>query len=303
MKYLSILYKLIFYILKSSFYQQTTGLEDEDEISEEEDIIEIEETYDDYVPCKVQLGCKHPDLIVQSISLASIDPPDVWYKLSLPEEIINSEALSDLQLEAIIYSCQLHERILPDGSRAGFLIGDGPGVGKGRTLAGVIFENYLQGRKKSIWISASSDLTYDVVRDLRDIGAKHIAVHALNKMYEDISAGVNGLIKEGVVFSIYSTLSDKSGEKRNLHHLVEWCGKDFDGVIVFDECPRDGNTCEAVVQLQNELPKARIIYTSVNGASNPRKMGYMIRLGLWGQGTAFKGCIIPSSGYYETANQ
>ena len=39
---------------------------------------------------------------------------------------------------------QQHEQILPDGNRAGFLIGDGAGVGKGRTIAGVIYENYLK---------------------------------------------------------------------------------------------------------------------------------------------------------------
>lgn len=30
-------------------------------------------------------------------------------------------------------------------------VGDGAGVGKGRTIACVIFENYLLGRKRSIW--------------------------------------------------------------------------------------------------------------------------------------------------------
>lgn len=61
-------------------------------------------------------------------------------------------------------------------------IGDGAGVGKGRTIAGIIFENYLRGRKKAIWISVSNDLKYDAERDLRDIGASNIDVHALNKV-------------------------------------------------------------------------------------------------------------------------
>lgn len=60
--------------------------------------------------------------------------------------------------------------------------GDGAGVGKGRTIAGVIFENYLKGRKRAIWISVSNDLKYDSERDLRDIGASKIEVHALNKV-------------------------------------------------------------------------------------------------------------------------
>ena len=41
--------------------------------------------------------------------------------------------------------------MLPCGERAGYLIGDGAGVGKGRTVAGIIHENYLCGRKRAIW--------------------------------------------------------------------------------------------------------------------------------------------------------
>jgi hypothetical protein len=63
-----------------------------------------------------------------------------------------------------------------------FVPGDGAGVGKGRTIAGVIFENYLKGRKRAIWVSVSNDLKYDAERDLRDIGAAKIEVHALNKV-------------------------------------------------------------------------------------------------------------------------
>jgi len=29
--------------------------------------------------------------------------------------------------------------------------GDGAGVGKGRTIAGIIYENYMRGRKRSLW--------------------------------------------------------------------------------------------------------------------------------------------------------
>lgn len=32
-----------------------------------------------------------------------------------------------------------------------FKLGDGAGVGKGRTLAGIIYENYLLGRKRALW--------------------------------------------------------------------------------------------------------------------------------------------------------
>ena len=64
--------------------------------------------------------------------------------------------------------------------------GDGAGVGKGRTIAGLILENFLQGRKKAIWVSVSNDLKYDSERDLKDIGAKGIDVHFLSKVRWEI---------------------------------------------------------------------------------------------------------------------
>ena len=55
-------------------------------------------------------------------------------------------------------------------------------LGKGRTIAGIILENYCQKRKRAIWVSVSNDLKYDAERDLGDIGAGHIDVHFLSKM-------------------------------------------------------------------------------------------------------------------------
>lgn len=71
----------------------------------------------------MKLGKKHPDPVVETASLSSVEPSDVWYKLSLPDDTIKSGSLSALQLEAITYASQQHEHLLPDGSRAGFLIG------------------------------------------------------------------------------------------------------------------------------------------------------------------------------------
>lgn len=59
------------------------------------------------------------------------------------------QILINFQFRSLIL--QQHEVLLPNGQRAGFLIGDGAGVGKGRTVAGIIFENYLKGRKKALW--------------------------------------------------------------------------------------------------------------------------------------------------------
>lgn len=274
------------------------------EDAEEEEELGLAETYADYTPSKLKIGERHPDAVVETSSLSSVQPPAVWYNLSIPEEVIDRALLSALQLEAIVYASQQHEVLLPDGSRAGFLIGDGAGVGKGRTIAGIIYENYLLGRKRAIWVSVSNDLKYDSERDLRDIGAGKIEVHSLNKFkYAKISSKVNGSVKKGVIFSTYSSLigeSQSGGKyKTRLKQLLHWCGDDFDGVIVFDECHKAKNLCPVgsskptktgltVLELQNKLPKARVVYASATGASEPKNMAYMTRLGIWGEGTPFR---------------
>lgn len=72
----------------------------------------------------MNFGRKHPDPVVESSSLSSVSPPDIHYRLTLPEEVIDEGFLSALQLEAVVYACQRHECILPNGQRAGFLIGE-----------------------------------------------------------------------------------------------------------------------------------------------------------------------------------
>uniref|UniRef100_A0A8C9M6G6 Strawberry notch AAA domain-containing protein n=1 Tax=Panthera tigris altaica TaxID=74533 RepID=A0A8C9M6G6_PANTA len=63
--------------------------------------------------------------------------------------------------------------------------------------------------------------------------------------------------------------------------------------IVFDECHKAKNASstkmgKAVLDLQNKLPLARVVYASATGASEPRNMIYMSRLGIWGDGTPFR---------------
>ncbi|KAM9330602.1 protein strawberry notch homolog 2 [Gastrophryne carolinensis] len=271
--------------------QQAPKPVDEEEENEDTEELGQTETYADYVPSKSKIGILHPDRVVETSTLSSVPPPDITYTLSLPSSIYEGGLLSALQLEAIVYACQQHEVILPNGHRAGFLIGDGAGVGKGRTVAGIILENFLRNRKKALWFSVSNDLRCDAERDLRDIDASCIPVHALSKIkYGDTSAS------EGVLFATYSALigeSQAGGQHRTrIKQIRDWCGVDFDGVIVFDECHKAKNaSCtkmgRAVLELQNYLPLARVVYASATGASEPKNMIYMSRLGIWGEGTSF----------------
>uniref|UniRef100_A0A671LPW2 Protein strawberry notch homolog 2 n=1 Tax=Sinocyclocheilus anshuiensis TaxID=1608454 RepID=A0A671LPW2_9TELE len=250
------------------------------------------DTYAEYKPSKSTIGISHPDFVVETNTLSSVPPPDITYTLSIPVCSISSGLLSALQLEAIIYACQQHEVILQNGQRAGFLIGDGAGVGKGRTVAGIILENFLKGRKRALWFSVSNDLKYDAERDLKDIDASNIPVFALNKIkYGDTATS------EGVLFATYSALigeSQAGGQHRTrLKQILDWCKPNFDGVIVFDECHKAKNATstkmgKAVLDLQSKLPRARVVYASATGASEPKNMIYMSRLGIWGQGTPFR---------------
>ncbi|KAG9278681.1 hypothetical protein AMEX_G6582 [Astyanax mexicanus] len=266
--------------------------EEEDADEEETEELGHMDTYAEYKPSKSTIGISHPDIVVETSTLSSVPPPDVTYTLSIPDSTIQNGLLSALQLEAIIYACQQHEVILQNNQRAGFLIGDGAGVGKGRTVAGIILENYLKGRKRALWFSVSNDLKYDAERDLKDIEAPNIPVFALNKIkYGDTATS------EGVLFATYSALigeSQAGGQHRTrLKQILDWCKPEFDGVIVFDECHKAKNATstkmgKAVLDLQNKLPLARVVYASATGASEPKNMIYMSRLGIWGEGTPFK---------------
>ncbi|KAL7732730.1 hypothetical protein ACLKA6_005878 [Drosophila palustris] len=278
-------------------------LVEDDEVDFEE--IGVADTFSSYWPSKLKGGSRHPDPVVETATLSSVELPDITYELALPEKVKNSHRLSALQLEAVTYACQAHEQLLPSGQRAGFLLGDGAGVGKGRTIAAIIYENYLRGRKRALWISVSNDLKFDAERDLLDIGAsKHLKVASMSKFkYSRINSEENEYFKKGVIFCTYTALIGESANANpkyntRLRQLINWLGTDFAGVIVLDECHKAKNlslmnagkstkTGTTVLELQQLLPMARVVYASATGASEPRNMAYMVRLGLWGPGTSY----------------
>ena len=90
-----------------------------------------------------------PTQVVEAACLAAVPPPDITYELAIWQRWKPARGhLSALQLESITYACQAHQTFLYDGSRRGFFIGDGAGMGKGRQIAGLLIENLLHGRTK-----------------------------------------------------------------------------------------------------------------------------------------------------------
>eukprot|EP01052_Picozoa_sp_SAG31_P019378 SAG31_NODE_1409_length_8471_cov_12.764931_1_plen_231_part_00 len=145
---------------QSEAEKQTRQKEEELAAAQEDEGVGQGEEYDtfaDYEPSKVQLGRRHPDQTVETSSMSAVPPPDPAYRLGLPRELIEKGLISGLQLESIVYASMRHHITLPNGrnERAGFLLGDGAGIGKGRQISGIIYENFRRGRENCPCLSAS----------------------------------------------------------------------------------------------------------------------------------------------------
>jgi len=256
--------------------------------------------YATYTPKKARIkgAKKHPARLVESAAMAAVEPPDVTYTPALPESIVKKGLLSDAQLENVIYAGQAHGQTLPDGRTKGYFIGDGTGVGKGRQLAGIIMDNFLQGRDKAIWISEKAGLLNDARRDWGDLGGDPDEIMDFSK----VKLGQDVKADKGILFTTYDTLKTSKNEKSRLDALKRWLGADFDGVICFDEAHNMANSAGkmgkrgktkpsakalAGIELQKAFPKARVVYASATGATDISEYAYLERLGLWGKGTAF----------------
>lgn len=242
----------------------------------------------------------HPAHVVESTAMASVEPPDPTYQHQLPAEVVTEGRVSDLQLEDVIYAGQATEGLLPDGSRKGHWNGDGTGIGKGREVYAFMYDQYQQGRRKHVHVSASHQLHADAKRDRDAVGLPLRLVHQADyNGREPISA------ESGVLFTTYTLLSmDFGGERQRFKQLADWLGPDFDGVIAFDEAhlmknaavtPHGGKATvdegtlrgNMGIALQRLYPQARVRYFSATGATEARHMAPYERLGLWGAGAPF----------------
>lgn len=248
--------------------------------------------FEPYAPSIKVAGAKpHPADLVESAAMAAVDFPAATYRPNLPASMIESGAISEVQLESVVGAGEQHKSIMPNGERRGFFIGDGTGVGKGRTIAAIVMDNFQQGRTKAVWVSKNGKLFTDAQRDMAGIGWDKSLLTKFPKEGDILRS-------KGTLFSTYSLLT----RGKRVSALHKWLGPDFDGVIVFDEAHMMGNairmkgkrgyvepsqTALAAMDLQKQFPKARVVYVSATGATEVRNLAYAHRLGLWGEGTAF----------------
>ncbi|MGC1585581.1 MAG: strawberry notch family protein, partial [Rhodomicrobium sp.] len=252
-----------------------------------------------------------------SAAMASVRAPIPSYRPLLPNRLIAEGILSDAQLETIIYTGEAHAELLAgrylvdesldnlalakDGDeqavqfRKGFFLGDGTGSGKGRQAAGIILDNWLRGHRKAVWISKSDKLLEDAQRDWSALGQEKLLIVSQSRYRQ----GTPIRLAQGILFTTYATLrsSEREGKSSRLKQILDWLGKDFDGVILFDEAHAMANAAgekgergdksasqqgRAGLRLQHALPQARVVYVSATGATGVQNLAYAQRLGLWG---------------------
>lgn len=275
--------------------------------------------YETYKVATIEIAgaASHPTPLVESAAMSAVRLPAPTYQPRLPRSVIENGLLSEAQLETIIYAGEAHSSMLdghwivgdsfdtvhaaPDGAegavafRKGFFVGDGTGVGKGRQIAGALLDNWLQGRRRLVWVSKNDTLLEDAQRDWVALGGRKEQVVPLSRFVQGAKIGLD----EAILFVTYGTLRTgaKAGKISRLDQIVEWFGRDGDGLIAFDEAHAMANAAGekgargdrkpseqgiAGLRIQNALPNARILYVSATGATTVANLGYATRLGLWG---------------------
>lgn len=252
----------------------------------------------------------HPSQLIQSATLSTVEPPQATYRPRLTRRVIKSGRISDAQFEFLVAAGQAHSRHLPVeqdvpgavAKRVGIFLADGTGAGKTNEMLGIVMDNLLRGRHKSIIVLEKRrhlhgfvDAWASMGRDRRDF------IRLWDMKPEDrITA------RRGILVMTYSMLRDMDDTCKDFIRVVQaaaWAGSDFQGALLMDEAQAMRNAAGdedlsgrgseisqqgvAGIALQDALPDARVVYASATGATDVHNLAYATRLGIWGEDTPF----------------
>lgn len=202
----------------------------------------------------------HPTEVCEPINLAATTQPELVYEM-----LTSGRGLSTMQTETIQLIMQSF------AARGSFLLGDATGVGKGRTIAGLIAEiTRRYPRARVSWVTATVQL-------LADAKNEYAAVDS-DSEFERV-----------VHFTSYTALT--STPRANA--LVDWLSdadSDSMTVLILDECHALRNVRSIAAQMIEHTIQAvksskvnlKILYSSATACSTPKHIGYLGRLGLFG---------------------
>lgn len=199
----------------------------------------------------------HPTPVSESRNLSSATKPSLVYPLQ------HTQGLSTLQSETL-------QRIFQSfAKRRCFLLGDATGVGKGRTIAGVLRESLATDpQTRAVWVSANMRLQKDATRELDLLGCP-------------------GVMPTQVQFSSYAVLLHPAKRAR----YSDFLSSGTTCLVILDECHHlrnNSSSARAISDMLQHCPvHTHVLYSSATAASCGRHLQYLSPFGLWGAQTPF----------------
>ena len=233
---------------------------------------EIQETFSKWQPIIRTDAKEHPCSLYESSIMKSI-------KIDIPNNLHISHTsddtddyISSAQIEAIsmCINCFDDPLSISNDSR-GFFLGDSTGVGKTRTLSGIVSELFIKNPENFniIWVTQNKVLIDNAKQEFE-------VIKALGNEFPNV---VDKLTMEtnGVFLTTYNNL------EKIYEDLKNWINTP-NSLIVFDEAHHlktaSSKMSQAALKLQ-EKNQLRVVYSTATAASKVREIHYMTKLGLW----------------------
>jgi hypothetical protein len=192
---------------------------------------DMEDVFQLYEPfAQIANSVPHNVPLVESSTMRMVNMPIATAPVFLPKIVVESGALSSMQLENVIYAAHNHAKFLPDTlTPTAFFCGDGTGTGKGRSGAAIIMHNdYLlkatEGRRvRALWVTKEFSLVEAARKDWHELGGDRDFVHSHSPMREQTIG-----LKDGIIVSTYSTMRMEGNEQDKVEKSEEEVQAEWD---------------------------------------------------------------------------